>query len=542
MFQHYDICKFLLTQTSYQEADLNYALGMFAYYWYWSPKVADMYRIFLNDTELDPDLNNQQNRRLWLDATPNTECLDIVLHHQCTGFNSWPLEALFQLALQIGVGSSFLGPSDFLRIIGLRATDRRLSTLTSSCGRTVMHYIGGRFQSPAFSYWGDNPLLNTWTDLGVQVLQNGANLCPVATDGYLTSFPGPPSDNWPKTPLLECLGIWNWGVNVGEHTLHRMTSVISIWAGMIQRAGIDLCEYGAKENMVWESLGVKTHEGLLGVKMKVKGLMFGPMPTDWGLMCSTSRTVKLFELQRGVGSFPSESHLPSKIFWPPTEKEEGEGVWKPFQKMKLVSKPTNILNSTRLLEEPFVQLVDGTQDDSGPIMLWQDRATRPSYPKRRSKSQPPCLRRRENAYLAAHMSTSRPWLECYHLCPLDSQWRIGCLRGPYDLLQDSYAQWTVDSGNCIMRPLTRTCSAQESDRWRRNSFLTHITFCQDRNKYQLQFVNRGPVITRHNCDSTDCPQGCSKVNVARLRVPDCCLPYHPKRRFLGEGIEKIVGT
>ncbi|KAK5381988.1 hypothetical protein LTS13_002650 [Exophiala xenobiotica] len=189
---------------------------------------------------------------------------------------------------------------------------------------------------------------------------------------------------------------------------------------MLQEAGIDLLECGTRESKIWESLksGNCTEfeetenwgpHGAPG--LQVERLLYGPTPTDWGFEFCRFLAVRVHQLQKMPGTYSSRYDIPDRIWWTPTEVEEAEGPWKVIGTKTLASAPVDSRLYSRS-REPFLGLVDDTQDDTGVIALVQQRAhlrrkEEPTY-RRRSISQPPILRRREVAYYARQEPENRP--------------------------------------------------------------------------------------------------------------------------------------
>ncbi|KAK5239192.1 hypothetical protein LTR40_014756, partial [Exophiala xenobiotica] len=83
--------------------------------------------------------------------------------------------------------------------------------------------------------------------------------------------------------------------------------------------------------------------------------------------------VRVHQLQKMPGTYSSRYDIPDRIWWTPTEVEEAEGPWKVIGTKTLASAPVDSRLYSRS-REPFLGLVDDTQDDTGVIALVQQRA------------------------------------------------------------------------------------------------------------------------------------------------------------------------
>jgi hypothetical protein len=514
-----------------------------------------MYRIFIGNPGFDADLDNNFRYR-WLHYCCDTESLDVILQNLFSGFDSRPVEARFELASRIAL----LGASGFLRCIGLPPSDRRLASLRNSSGASALHCVARRLWNIACNGFPSDEL-REWLDIGVSVLKNGADPCSIADeedDRWLTYGPGSrfvgnEQEVWQTTPLLDCVNISCWQMKRdGKAWLSPTLDTIRVWAEMIQRAGLDLCDYGAKESEVWKSLGVQDYSKFQHIltqwyqPTKIEQLVYGSTPTDWSLKTCHFWRHYVYRLRPPPGAFTGKHDLPATVAWLPTKKEENEGPWTLVETRDLASKDVDLRDSLSHSREPFNKLVDDLQDDSGVIMLMQYRASRMPSAVSRSHSQPPYLRRREVACYAVQSSHRRLWLAGYHLCPFDFRWRFGCVGEPpwrfgrltqeeryvsNHKLNDN-ASWNVfHVRSCAKGIFQGHFSAQESRYWQRHSFLAHITYCQDNNN---RHWFRNDVESMRHTGNRHCPRGCRKVYMDRLNVPEPLRYYHPRRSFEDE--------
>lgn len=279
-----------------------------------------MYRIFIGNPGFDADLDNNFRYR-WLHYCCDTESLDVILQNLFSGFDSSPVEARFELASRIAL----LGASGFLRCIGLRPSDRRLASLRNSSGASALHCAARRLWNIAYNGFPSDEL-REWLDIGVSVLKNGADPCSIADeedDRWLTYGPGSrfvgnEQEVWQTTPLLDCVNISCWQMKRdGKAWLSPTLDTIRVWAEMIQRAGLDLCDYGAKESEVWKSLGVQDYSKFQHIltqwyqPTKIEQLVYGSTPTDWSLKTCHFWRHYVYRLRPPPGGIHGETRSPS---------------------------------------------------------------------------------------------------------------------------------------------------------------------------------------------------------------------------------------
>ncbi|KAF2228420.1 hypothetical protein EV356DRAFT_514199 [Viridothelium virens] len=305
---------------------------------------------------------------------------------------------------------------------------------------------------------------------------------------------------------------------------------IRLWTEMLERAGLKLSEYGARESTLWEALGVNclsmSDSGDLdwSPRIKVEQLVYGSKSVDWSLKISRFRKFPVFELCQMPGALPAHSYLPDKLIWLPTRNEDHEGCWAVAESKMLAHEASDLREMVFNSGEPFTELVDKVQDDHSVIMQMQYRASYTRKPRKRANSQPPCLRRREVAYNEELWSHNRLWLPSFHLCPFDSKWNFGCV----SFLDENYTSQEAFQENTLRNVFhIRSCvngvrgqcsSVQESDSWQRYSFLALITECQAI-KGNWKFPRKAACIRRTVTGS--CPVDCGKAYMDRHHIYLC---------------------
>ena len=204
----------------------------------------------------------------------------------------------------------------------------------------------------------------------------------------------------------------------------------------------------------------------------------------------------IYKLRPLPGAFTEEDHLPTMITWVPTKEEENEGPWEIVGTKKIV---TELMDLRDLVvqqpKEPFTELVDGLQDDSGVVMLMQDRASRARSSASRSHSQPPYMRNRNIANCAVQESSIHWWLGTYHRCPFDSRWHLDCVSEVDECYRVTRqwrhgVQWDYNHvRNCARGISDGPFIVQESESWYWHSFLPFVS--SPSRKYQSESLLSG---------------------------------------------------
>jgi len=499
-----------------------------------------MYRLFLEAPGFDVDLEDIELYYTWLHKCHNTECLYLILGNLHPRFFSLSVEARFDFVVRFTLRGSRIDTSGFLKCIGLRQSDQKLASLRSSSGESVLHCI-------AHNLWNYGPRefatdeLRRWLDLGINVLKNGADPCCIPRrtpslegHGVRNLDPHPSYQRkleWQGTPLMDALGIVDWVLWLDHpHGIAGMLRIIQIWAWMLQQADLDLDDYGDKESKIWKSLGIEDFSNTdqtiypSPFRVRVRELIYGPTPANWSLAVQWPLSIYIFKLHLVPGAFSEKRDLPTTIIWDPTEEERNEGPWKIAEKMIIQSKSRDLRDLVVEPREPFRELVNSVQDDLGAIILMQYRASRLRGSASRSHSQPRLMRHRRKIYDENRGSDLHLWLEIYHLCPFDSAWRLAHREGRWNGV-------SCDPRNCVEGISNGPHSVQESYSWQYRSYLGYIAGCQD--GYTGSYYSRGRRLARNmrHTGTRSCPQGCGKVHLDRIQVPEALRPFHPKRRY-----------
>ena len=500
-----------------------------------------MYRLLTSSPDFDVDAR-QGLRYEWLSYWGNGTISDAVTLCRSMGLDSMTVQMRFELLSRV----QRMDATSFLNLMGLKATDRRLAFLCNSAGKTALHFIALQLAQIGWNSAGYVDRLQSWIDIGVSVLQNGADLCSLETvesptwnhhedfnrEDYITHIPSS-KDSHQRTPLLAYLRISPGYLLVDRSNV--MLRGLRIWAEMVDKSNLDLRVSGKREADLWKFLGIEevlptalsTPKPPL-LPLYISGLLYGPSPADWSLACYCRRQVEMYKLQPTPGTFETHSRLPSTISWIPVDHESDEGPW--TQKVNKL-RYTHVGNlkevEINLAQEPFVRLVNGCQDDTGAVMLLLQRRSRGRNLSRRAHSQPPGISRREVAYCEAQSSDHHLWLGEYHLCPRDLFWRSGCVADENDCIRigGSYTQ-VIDLRMCVENVHKTSLSLQQSSLWQWYSFLTAFESCR-LEAVQFERAMAGSETEAGHLDYCPSPEGCRAFRVDKLNVPEELRAYHP---------------
>ncbi|KAH8894034.1 hypothetical protein GQ53DRAFT_839721 [Thozetella sp. PMI_491] len=336
-----EVCRYLLGQTTWNGSVLSEALS------HLGPSLErnynEYYRLFMNDPGWDVTLDNSNHIPRWLAQCRSADLLSMHLLDHITGYESWVLDERLSLVSEM----RYIEPSGFLMCVGLLPSDSRLALARTSTGFSALHYIARALQlydSSDDNYQVQEELFN----LGVKLIQNGADIYGICDgkDGQISA-----------TPLMYSLSVssTNWGIGAHPSHLHRF----QFWIRMVQRAGLDLCEYGARESKIWSTFRSRLLPRHHYSSYQLCGLIYGPSPLDWGLKLRKIEVYGLYERQSPPGSFPRDPRLPCLIVWPPTKTEAVEGPWKLIEEKCCASRDEDILKllAEEKEKEPFCELM-----------------------------------------------------------------------------------------------------------------------------------------------------------------------------------------
>lgn len=494
------------------------------------------YRFFVENPEFDADLTDGRSSYPWLKFCIDIQCLGFLARNLYIDSSSDMLQTRFDLIMEVDLAFVTILPCDFLKYLGLQTSDPKFGALRSTRGKkSVLHFVAHDLFTE-FPRRKDTE--EAWFRLGVEALKNGADphSPSISRPEFGRRRPAVNTQFW-TTLLCEQANNPDHRDHNGSLDLKGLRSMlrsIRLWADMLRQSGIDLCQYGAREVEMWNS-SREAMPNYITTK-----LVYGPTPADWSLEFDEPEGgVPIFQLRDPPGSFPRNERVPDIICWQPSNKEKNEGPWanvgflKTSRSIKLEDMILSIEEAQMGLEkEPYTQLVDKPQDDTGALTLMQDRALRSRSSTLRSHSQPCYMFRRERA----HQGFGRDiegrrlwWYPEYHLCRSDARWNF-----VDNLYQENSSGPVCPRSRCPgnVGMARRPKSVQESISWSWMSFLSLIISCQE---------GYSSFMPRHT-GRADCPEKCGTVDLNRLHVPAELKPYHPQkwRRLVSFNIDEVL--
>lgn len=475
-----------------------------------------MYRLFIEKHGLDVDINwddlddNKYRPRSWWNQCPSKICRDIIIQNMSLPWSTHTVEERFAL---VSAQSSWSPTADeFLNLIGIDLDDPAIHTLRGYACQSVLHYIGGAI------YIAEQQSLDPfsahrardWVQLGSKVLRTCPNPHVQAVNPFFETKIMAYS-----TPFLASISDLLYSDLEDDNILVTM---LCRWSDMITNAGLDLSCFAQKENAILLEL---EHESGSDTKsFEVAGIELSGHPTKADIKIQYIDWVCVHQLTRPPGDFPTDSLLPTTISWQPSDSERDEGHWIQTRQFKLTSELIGADVIETWHNEPFVDLIDQTQDDAGPLILMVDRSTRRKSPRMRSHSSPPSIYRREGAHILGSKDSRHGWLPRFSLSVQDMTYRF---------TQRSYSPRDNFTPILDLREgiQTHQCDIgviHNSARWKYESFLADMYDCKTSPGLHWHHAR-----SRGHTFAPDCPQGCGELPWAwkRLQVPKELLAGHP---------------
>lgn len=496
-FGQLEMCRFLLQNIAYTDPeDLRKAIAVFALRFHHDavfnrPGSHEMFIEFykLFTLELDPDLDvgsvsSATHWDYWFSCM-SVEALDIIVQSHASQWKLLSLSNRVELAVARCKSISkqwrhFATVDVFLRTIGLLPNDPAIAQLTDHNGDSILHWVAREAAETLFraqqhaEHTGQHAELQVeWFTLAKTLLRAGVN-------------PSVVSPMNGETPLLRALH------HVAVADLASQLRFLTEWATVVQDCGIDLVKYGQEEHELWprcESFTNWTKCGddlifehahhILSVgvihrsRTVVRGLVYGPSPRHWSINAQRVEYGSTILCQGPPGSWKRSYGVPNEVYWVPSEEEQDSGLWRPFRTFTAVSRTFDARERVLCPAlEPFMELVEGTQDDHGCITLMAlEGRTRPAQPRPRSLSTPNISSTRRLACWRAIHSENHEWLPSYHLCPNIGKYALGCREGgAASLFDDGLYHNAMSLRDCARR--VQTPSLEASDSWRMDSFFS----------------------------------------------------------------------
>ena len=376
----------------------------------------------------------------------------------------------------------------------------------------------------------------SWWQLGLKVIKLGANLTEIGAAYKFGNYVGRQA-----TPFLTLLMFaleWQWV------DTRLVCHCIREWACMVQKADIDLVTYGRDESRAWAALGVMEwpHENDLAKDTSViytdplrslypVGLQYGEHPDEWNVVLQRTASVIRYELSEAPGTFePNPVHV---ICWPPGGRELQESVWIPMGSRRLAGQSVNLSDMTiNTRNKIFEALVGRTQDDTGFISHMDLRSQQRTACRPRSKSQPAPQKWDQLGAPFGLRTEHRAWLPTCHWCPVAGTYRMdgSCKSLSQELQSRREPRECFEATHSASRPIFDG-NRYATNNWSLFSFLAGICQCQQGRPGRCDSRPLAAWLTHTGTE--DCPQGCRKVRLDSLHVPEDLWESHPRtvRRY-----------
>jgi hypothetical protein len=471
-------------------------------------RAKEIYRLFIEDHRFDVDVDDgpksayDHETYWWRCYTPDV-FRELVFPNMSIPWTSRTVEERFRL-----VSSFFQSPDtveEFYQLTGIEP-NFPLETFHTLDENPMLHYVAQVLFNQVYrkKLTTSSAQLQGWIYFGTSVLMTSSNPHCLPHGEPVHA----------KTAFLTNLQYFITGWWQGAE---KSLMLLEIWTAMILNAGFDLVSYAKAENAILREIHpLQITWGTSRFRLVQIDLTGLPTLADFKICASTC--VEVYQLTQAPGSFPSETHLPSTICWKPSQTEREQGPWVSIRQFELTSGPANADTIPASHREPFVELIEQSQDDAGPLYLMVQRSTRRRRSRSRSRSSPPILRSREWAYTNGQDSSSHPWLPRYSLCPFEMGYRFT----QHCCCNHRMAKPIEDLRDCIPKDWSGDGAIFASKRWRDESFLTEIYECGNHEP-----ASSTTLAMKLHTFAADCPRGCDNVQWEKLQVPPPFLAGHP---------------
>jgi hypothetical protein len=408
---------------------------------------------------------------------------------------------------RIGLGaetfSSWHSTAAYTTKIGLSIPELAVVQFPEPGNGSALHHVAEALaESPS-------DVLEGWTQLGVDIIQNGADLFSIKMV--------PTGSSTPFLVVLSCLSMFKSPFSALRQPLQR-------WNDMLRRANVNLEWYCERESEIWKTLDTESRywdnrsttwtTRLIKLKFCRETQSCIPVFRDDAL-------IPVMRLRLVPGSFVRSQYPVETICWGSLSKEEEEeGHWRQVSGVLIRSSLTYDYDSEQESRCWYSNLIDCTQDDNGTLLRMTRSSRDGNSSNKRASSQPPSQRRTRDDGRFLFSSGLHAWLPPYHYCHVQSTWTVSCHHGRLS----SY----VDPG---VSNEARLCVYQKDNddigehEWLRGtSFLAEIRDCKS-----FRRRTRGQPLHPFHSYRTGCPQGCDQVDLEKLARPQYLPRWHPCR-------------
>jgi hypothetical protein len=441
----------------------------------------------------------------------NLETLEILFRHTRKYYKGLSVSA------RIGLGAeSFYGctAATYMAKVGLSVSQLAVVRFPEPDNGSALHHVAealAKFPSD----------LEGWTQLGVDIIQNGADLFSVKMSRRTSS-----------TPLMVILSVS--GSNMGASPFSAIRQPLQRWNDVLRRANVDLECYCARESEIWKTLGTEyrfwTHRSTTCPTWLSK-LKFCRETQSCIPVFRDDAFIPIMRLRLIPGSFIGSQYPIETICWSSlSREEEEEGHWRRVRRVVIRSSLTYDYDPKQESRCWYSKLIDCTQDDNGTLL----RMTRPSRngngSNKRASSQPPSQRRTRDDGQNLFSSRLHAWLPPYHYCHVRSTWTVSCHHGHLRNWQDPSV--SNEARLCVYQKDNEDIDIGEHEWLEGANFLVEIRDCKSfrRRKTFLGQLDR-PLHPLHSY-RTGCSQGCDQIDLeklAKLAKPHYLPRWHPCR-------------
>jgi hypothetical protein len=398
----------------------------------------------------------------------------------------------------------------YLATIGLSIPELAIVEFPAPMSGCALHHVAEAFAECSEM----DDLMEGWTQLGVDLIENGANLCSIKMSR------GPKG-----TPLLVVLRCF----------IERMSPFSSIrrplqrWNDMLRRVDVDFEWYCAKESDMWKILGadiVFWRWLSYTCRARLVEVKFCHETQSCILVLQDDVIIPIVRQSLIPGSFRESRYPVETICWNYlSEDEMEEGHWSRVGDVVIRSSLTYDYDPEPESCGWYNKLIDCTQDDNG-TLLRMTRSSRNGNGNRSSKrasSQPSSQYRTRHGDQILFCSRVHTWLPPYHYCHVRSTWTVSCHHGRLQSWMDP--RFSNDPRLCVYQKDNDIIGQH----WLRDAnFLGEIGDCQS---FRHRTGDPLHPLLRHS-HRIGCPQGCDQVDLEQLAKPPFLPPWHPCRNEL----------
>jgi hypothetical protein len=412
------------------------------------------------------------------------------------------LSASARISLGAEAFSSDNSAAVYMAKIGLSVPELAIIQFSESVrvNGSALHHVAKALAQVGF---GSDDVMEGWSQLGVDIIQNGADLF------SMKSY---------KTPLLVILDEFAQSYS----PISDIRRPLQRWNDILRRANVDLDWYCAREFETWKTLDYgtwkfrSTNYRTITRLVKVK---FCHETQSCILVFRDEVVIPVMRLRLMPGSFCRSQYPVETICWKPlSEDEKEEGHWSRVRTLVIRSSLTYDYDPEQEPGGWYNKLIDCTQDDNGTLLRMTRSYHDGNHSSKRASSQPPSQRRTRHGDQTLFSSRTHKWLPIYHYCFVRSTWTVSCHLWRWQrALEPRLCAYQKDSDDTEEYPWLGD-----------ESFLKEIRNCK---YFRDTYSDPLHPLLRHS-HRIGCPQGCDQVDLEQLAKPPVLPRWHPGRNEL----------